>query len=171
LKDDVDRVAFDDTNLSGITSIAAGVAHSLALSNGDVNATGFNNRGQLGLGGGGNKNEFSAATGDLAAKTVLAIAAGDYYSFALTDEGKIYAAGYNDSGQLGLGDLLNKDTFMKVTTGDLASKNVTAIAAGGAHSLALDDEGKIYATGFNGYGQLGSGGGSVSEFEAVTVMP
>ena len=34
---------------------------------------------------------------------------------------------------------------------------IVAIAAGGAHSLALTDTGTLYAWGWNEYGQLGTG--------------
>ncbi|MDR2638688.1 MAG: hypothetical protein LBC09_02490 [Helicobacteraceae bacterium] len=36
-----------------------------------------------------------------------------------------------------------------------SDKRVPQISAGAAHSLALDKEGKLYATGDNEYGQLG----------------
>ena len=35
--------------------------------------------------------------------------------------------------------------------------NITAIAAGGTHSLALRDDGTVWAWGYNSHGQLGTG--------------
>ncbi|MDR2152806.1 MAG: hypothetical protein LBO72_08295 [Helicobacteraceae bacterium] len=83
------------------------------------------------------------------------VATGEYHSLALTSEGKLYAAGDNFNGQLGLGDTKNRNAFTLVSS--LRDKEIVAIAAGYAHSLALDSGGKLYATGFNADGQLGLG--------------
>ena len=37
------------------------------------------------------------------------------------------------------------------------ASNVTAIAAGGCHSLFLKSDGSLWAMGYNAYGQLGDG--------------
>ncbi|MDR2638247.1 MAG: hypothetical protein LBC09_00235, partial [Helicobacteraceae bacterium] len=93
---------------------------------------------------------------DNSAQSALkAVATSFAFSFVITD-GKIYAAGDNEYGQLGLGDSgkgANGIAFTEVTS--LKGKNITAIVAGGAHSLALAKNGKVYAAGFNEYGQLG----------------
>jgi alpha-tubulin suppressor-like RCC1 family protein len=47
------------------------------------------------------------------------------------------------------------DVFTLVTS--LEGKNITAIAAGATHSIALDSDGKVYATGENDHDQLGFG--------------
>ncbi|MDR1614026.1 MAG: hypothetical protein LBS26_00445, partial [Campylobacteraceae bacterium] len=49
----------------------------------------------------------------------------------------------------------NRDNFTEVTF--LSDKNITAIAAGSYHSFAFSNDGKVYATGLNGNGQLGLG--------------
>ena len=69
---------------------------------------------------------------------VVAIAAGEYHSLALTAEGTVVAWGDNDYGQTNVPSGLS---------------NVVAIAAGGYHSLALTAEGRVVAWGDNGYGQ------------------
>ena len=52
------------------------------------------------------------------------------------------------------------------TNGITPLTNVTAIAAGGSHSLALDGNGDVWAWGLNSAGQLGTGA-----FEFVTPVP
>ncbi|MDR2639049.1 MAG: hypothetical protein LBC09_04360 [Helicobacteraceae bacterium] len=47
-------------------------------------------------------------------KKITAIAAGIAHSFAVDSDGKVYAAGYNVNGQLGLGDKSDRDEFAEV---------------------------------------------------------
>ncbi|MDR2638733.1 MAG: hypothetical protein LBC09_02725, partial [Helicobacteraceae bacterium] len=51
----------------------------------------------------------------------------------------------------------NRAVFTAVTSDDIFGKKIIAIAAGTAHTLALDDNGKIYATGAVVDGALGLG--------------
>ncbi|MDR0747881.1 MAG: hypothetical protein LBE89_08370 [Helicobacteraceae bacterium] len=101
----------------------------------------------VGCGGGGGDNPS-----EVQFKT---ISAGGFHSLALSNNGKVYAAGYNEYGQLGLGDNTNRNAFTEVAS--LSGKNITALSAGYEHSLALSNSGKVYATGWNNYGQLGLG--------------
>ena len=66
--------------------------------------------------------------------------------------GYLYTFGYNDSGQLGLGDTTNRNTPTKVGT-----DTWKAVAGGNYHSLAIDSDGYLYTFGWNYYGQLGLG--------------
>ncbi|MCX6873797.1 MAG: hypothetical protein NTW21_08310 [Verrucomicrobia bacterium] len=98
------------------------------------------------------------ATGALAGKTVVAIAAGDTQSLALTSEGRVYACGSNYYGQLGDGTTTSRTEMVAVDgSGVLAGLKVTAIAAGKYHSLALGEDGRVFAWGDNSAGQLGCG--------------
>lgn len=144
-----------------VTAIAAGGAHTLALTaDGRVYAWGSNQLGQLG--NGSNSPPFSstptAITGGglIAGKSVVAIAAGANHSLAVTADGKVYAWGYGDSGQLGNGGFSTYAPTAVSTTGALAGKSVIAISAGGNHSLAISSDGLGYAWGNNDYGQLGN---------------
>jgi len=147
-------------NESNIQSIVSAYDHSLALtSNGKVYAWGYNANGQLGNGTTTNSIVPVAvtATGVLAGKTVTTITTSMSHSLALTSDGKVYAWGNNGNGQFGNGTTTNSLVPVAVTaTGSLAGKTVTAIAAGSSYSLALTSDGKVYAWGSNGYGQLGN---------------
>lgn len=67
--------------------------------------------------------------------------------------GKLYAAGYNNKGQLGIGNTDNVSTPVQV--GD--SDNWVTIAAGEEFSLAIKADGTLWAWGNNDRGQLGIG--------------
>ncbi|MFG2111457.1 Ig-like domain repeat protein [Streptomyces sp. NPDC048718] len=65
------------------------------------------------------------------------------------------AWGFNDSGQLGDGSITNRRTPVGV---DLpAGTQLTAIAAGQSHSIALTSDGRVLTWGGNFAGQLGDG--------------
>lgn len=84
---------------------------------------------------------------------------GDYnYSALLTKDGDVYTWGSGGSGRLGNGttDDVSTPTLID-TSGALAGKTVTKIAAGYRFMLALTDEGRVYSWGHNFSGQLGNG--------------
>nr|WP_311282636.1 HYR domain-containing protein [Peribacillus simplex] len=90
---------------------------------------------------------------------VIAIAAGEFHSLALLNDGTVRAWGNNESGQLGDGTNIDSNVPVQVkgTGGSGALNNVVAIAAGGFHSLALLNDGTVRAWGNNESGQLGDG--------------
>jgi alpha-tubulin suppressor-like RCC1 family protein len=136
-----------------IVAIAAGAFHTLALgANGKVYATGANRDGRLGFDDNANRETFELVA---SLEGITVIAAGNFHSLALSSEGKLYASGYNKFGQLGVGD--NDDRWKFAEVKPLEGAKIVAIAAGFDHSLALDENGKVYATGDNGFGELGLG--------------
>ena len=66
---------------------------------------------------------------------VTAVAAGWSHTLALDSEGKVWAWGRNNYGQLGNNSTSNANAPVLVSTPD--GVTFTAIAAGGYHSLAL----------------------------------
>lgn len=146
-----------------LVTAAAGYQHSVALArSGELYAWGLNTSGQLGNGAGGQYQPPVAVTmtGALAGKTVIALAAGYSHSLALSADGRVYAWGASQYGQLGNG-LIGSGTTSNVpvavtTSGDIDSRSLVAIAAGEAHSLALSADGRVYTWGRNHRGQLGN---------------
>ena len=67
--------------------------------------------------------------------------------------GNLWAWGYNGSGQLGLGDNLDRDTPTPVGT----DTDWASVAAGWAHTVAVKADGTLWAWGWNSAGQLGLG--------------
>lgn len=138
-------------NLSGVTAIAAGGEHALALlSNGKVMAWGANNSGQLGNGT-TTQSDVPVEVSELS--EVVAISAGENFSLALLKSGAVKSWGQNNLGQLGNGATTNSD--VPVTVSELTG--VTKIAAGKNFSLALLSGGTAKAWGYNEWGQLGDG--------------
>ena len=140
------------TGLTGVTSLAGGGEHSLALAEGGtVWAWGNNDRGQLGIG----TTTPSSLPAPVPALThVTAIAAGGAHSLALKNDGTVWAWGGNESGQLGDGTSTDSHHPVQVSTPSGHLTGVIAIAAGGGHSLALRNDGGVWVWGGPSFGQL-----------------
>ncbi|MCN9243593.1 Ig-like domain repeat protein [Streptomyces sp. RY43-2] len=138
-----------------VTAIAAGLNFSLALtSDGHVLAWGENVNGQLG--DGTTTNRLTPVEVHLPAGTqITAIAAGERHSLAVTSDGRVFAWGRNDLGQLGDGTTIFRTT--PVETLLPAGVQATAVAGGEGHSLAVTSDGRVFAWGWNAFGQLGDG--------------
>ncbi|XTZ13904.1 Ig-like domain repeat protein [Micromonospora echinospora] len=152
-----------------ITAIAAGSAHSLALtSTGTMLAWGYNGYGQLG--NGTNTHSRVPVPVALPAGTrITAIAAGYDHSLGLTSTGTMFAWGHNYRGQLGNGT--TTDSNVPVPVALPAGTRITAIAGGSAHSLALTSTGTMFAWGYNGLGQLGNGTNTDSRIPVPVSLP
>jgi alpha-tubulin suppressor-like RCC1 family protein len=112
---------------------------------------------------------------------VTAVAAGGYYSLALTATGRVLAWGYDADGELGDGGTTNSHVPVMVKLP--AGTKVTAFAAGGSpegvggttfgpgHSLALTASGAVLAWGYNTDGELGNGGTASSELPVRVKLP
>ena len=89
---------------------------------------------------------------------IVQIDAGDYCGFGLDKDGALWVWGYNGQGQLGTGDTSYRTYAEKITQiGDYEIlPKIIQIAAGYRYTLVLLENGDIYATGENGYGQLGN---------------
>jgi alpha-tubulin suppressor-like RCC1 family protein len=80
------------------------------------------------------------------------VAGGHGHTLAVKSDGSLWAWGRNGSGQLGLGDHVNRSTPVRVG----AAHGWVAVV-GGHDSLALKKDGSLWAWGWNKYGQLGLG--------------
>ena len=76
---------------------------------GSVWACGYNSSGQLGLGDATNKSKFTQVTTNIS--DVKQIACGYARTSILKNDGSVWSCGSNNSGQLGLGDTTNRNTF------------------------------------------------------------
>jgi alpha-tubulin suppressor-like RCC1 family protein len=138
---------------SGVRAIAAGRYHTCALiEGGALKCWGFNAAGQLGDG----TTTDRAMPVDVAGlgSGVVAVAAGDRHTCAVTTGGAALCWGANENGQLGDGTTTQHATPVGVSG---LNSSVRAVAAGGCHTCALTGSGGVKCWGWNGYGQLGDG--------------
>lgn len=150
---------YNQTNLpelivaSNVTAIAAGYEYSIFLkTNGSLWAMGTNSYGQLGDG----TVHATNRPEQIVASNVTVIAAGYDYSLFCKSDGSLWAMGDNGSGQLGRGNYNNSSLPVSISL-IINASNITAIAAGYAHSLFVKSNGSLWAMGLNGNGQLGDG--------------
>jgi len=153
------------------TAISAGYQHTCALlDDKSVKCWGSNGYGQLGL---GDKNGRGLKSGEMGDKlpavdlgkgrVATAISAGSVHTCALLDDKSVKCWGYNNKGQLGLGDTNHRgdesgEMGDKLPAVDLGKDRVaTAISAGSYHTCALLDDKSVKCWGRNDYGQLGLG--------------
>ena len=141
-----------DVNNTVIVAAAGGEFHTVLLDHeGNVWTAGDSFYGANGQNG-ARCRVFTKCTIDGNPK-IVAIAAGSGYSIALDENGNVYATGQNSSGQLGLGDYTQRNVFTKVTLPE--GVKIVSIAAGSNFTVLLDENGKVYTSGLNKYGQLG----------------
>jgi len=117
---------------------------------------GANDHGQLGL---GNSTRTSKSTPQLVTGLcdfrIIKVFAGGNSSFALSIEGKLFAWGQNNEGQLGLG------TFNKMYTPaqvNLPSNvQIRSVRSSEYHTLIIGAVGEVFVSGRNENGLLGLG--------------
>lgn len=137
------------SGLTGVTAIAGGEFHSLALKNdGTVWAWGANGRGQLGNGstdGSYVPVKVSGLSG------IIAVAAAGENSIALKSDFTVWTWGDNTYGQLGVssGDLGSVPVQVTGLTG------IIAVSSGYDHGIALKNDDTVWAWGRNDNDQLG----------------
>ncbi|WP_236340092.1 carbohydrate binding domain-containing protein [Paenibacillus plantiphilus] len=102
------------SGLTGVTSVAAGSYHYIAVkSDGTVWTWGENSRGQLGNGTTVDSSVPQQVKGISKVKTV---GAGEYHSLAMREDGTVMAWGFGQTGQLGNGSKLSRLTPVVVGT-------------------------------------------------------
>ena len=139
---------------SNIVAIAVGGDSTLFLaSNGDAYGCGVNNYGQLGLGDTAARWYPTLISGS----TITGISAAGYFyhdstSLFVTSAGDVYGCGENNTGQLGLGDVVQRNWPTLIT-----GSTVVKAKAGTWNSLFLTAAGDVYGCGLNYNGLLGQG--------------
>ena len=168
-------IAFPLVNES-IVHVSCGHSHSLFLgSSGSVYSAGIGSRGQLGHGvleTCKNPRLLEA----LAGVPIASVQAGGWHSMALSSCGDVYTWGWNNSGQLGLGEggstTDDPENGRSATPEVLAlpsllddqgvlDLNFVSIAAGSRHSVAVSSDGGVWGWGWSAYGQLGTDSPSI----------
>ncbi|EGT4696357.1 hypothetical protein RZ882_005545 [Clostridioides difficile] len=125
----------------------------LLTNNNMIYSVGLNDVGQLGVGDEINRKVFTKINIDnIKSINVNRFTDNSKHAFAIKNDNTCYAVGLNNSGQLGIGDNVNRNVFTKINV-----ENVKYVAVYGNTSLLLTNDGLLYGAGNNGKGQLGLG--------------
>ncbi|KAE8227251.1 hypothetical protein CF319_g267 [Tilletia indica] len=157
------------SNLGDIVYAATGRTHTLLVTRyGAVYAAGKNDMGQCAHRDLSNLEVFTKVTTGAfvkAKENIVKVSAGSQFSLFLSDEGKVYASGSMEKGQLGNGRTgehfasANRLIFGMVTepirVQGFDDRHIQDISSGPQHSIALSKDGYCYCWGFGGYGRLG----------------
>jgi alpha-tubulin suppressor-like RCC1 family protein len=98
---------------------------------------------------------------------VTAISVGGFHSYALKNDGTVWAWGWNLYGMLGNGT--TTDSYTPVQVSGLTG--ITAIAGEYLHAIALKNDGTLWAWGPNNFGQLGDGTTTERHSPVQVLMP
>ena len=103
-----------------VRQIACGRRHTFIIKNdGSVWSCGYNSQGQLGLGTSDTNahSTFTQVTTNINNDVHRMFCNFSHHSFIIKSDGTIWTCGYNNTGQLGLGDTTAKTTFTQVSRG------------------------------------------------------
>ena len=141
--------------LTDINSVACGKNHSVALKNdGTIWVWGDNEYGQLGDNLHGYEDNKSMPRMIAALDEIKAIAAGDFHTIALKNDGTVWVWGHNKLGQLGGGNI-DVQAYRYTPASVIGLTGVNTIIGGGYYSAAVKNDGTVLAWGNNSFGQLG----------------
>lgn len=132
--------------------VAGGAYHALAIADSDkLYAWGSNRFGQLGIGKSGERVVPALVPNPEGVKSWKWVTAGRDHSLALSSDGRLFAWGNNDQGQLGTGNLIMQISPVIVPGG----ARVTAwsqVAAGDGYTLAVSSDGQLFGWGIDSLG-------------------
>lgn len=147
--------------------VVAGTYHTLALgSDGRLWAWGLNDHGQLGDGTTQDR-PLPSLSRPPAGVTLRDLAGGESHSLLLTRDGRVFACGRNDRGQLGTGVGSGSTAWVEIPGLD----RVIQVACGLHHSYALRADGSVVAWGDNRHAQAGPAGEAVIRRPRVLPLP
>lgn len=142
--------------ISGAVGVAAGYHNNLVLTAaGDVWSWGWGAHGQLGTGDVEDRNA-PVIIEELSGLRVVRLACGDRHSFAVTADGRVYAWGSNEFGQLGVAPR-GETVLSPVCVSGLEGLVVVGLSSGDRHSAAVTNVGSVYTWGCGSDGQCGHG--------------
>ncbi|PXY89645.1 hypothetical protein DKK74_02005 [Bifidobacterium asteroides] len=143
------------------TKIAAGGAHTLAIgSNGILYSWGRNDHGQLGDNTTADRYKPQPVPDPNNTSQpfkALQISAGAYDSAAIDDQGRVYTWGCEHNSYSSYGTAKLVPTLAKDPNGSSQGLHAVQVSVKWSFILALDEDGNVYAWGYNTNGQLGNG--------------
>jgi hypothetical protein len=172
---------FSANNLSipGVAAIATGTNHSLYVRNdGSLWAMGYNRDGELGDNTTDNNNYETNRAEEIVTGGVATVAAGDYHSVFMKNDGSLWVMGDNFYGELGDNNTTTDPSGLIIygvnstVPEEIIASGVTAVTGGGYDTLFIRSDGSLWGMGDSSYGKLGDGGmGSFIPEEIVWPPP
>ncbi len=150
-------------NFNNVTAISCGDFHLAFINNGCIYACGSNADGQL-----GQKYYYDKQCMPTRIAThsdVVSVACGLHHTAYVCNDGSLYTFGYEAYGLLGHPE--NEDQLYPKKVNKFDNMNVTNVVCGNFHTIVICDD-KLYVTGINTHGQLGTGDYKpVTEFKYI----
>lgn len=137
--------------------------------NGEMWVCGSNSSGQLGLGDTVLRTAPVQVPGSWL-KVICGASSMGYSTYAIRSDGTLWSAGRNTSGELGLGDAANRNSFTQVSGSDWG---LADIRYGYNCAYGLKSDGTLWVWGSNWRGQLGVGDpdGNSTAYQSPTQIP
>lgn len=130
--------------------ISCGYEFTVAIKNdGTLWSWGYNYYGQLGLGSAGVNRDVPSQIG--VDNDWENVSSGYLFAIAIKNDGTIWAWGNNNSGQLGIDNVIPKNIPTKINN----DTDWTLLSCGFYHVVAIKSNGTMWSWGENGNGQLG----------------
>jgi alpha-tubulin suppressor-like RCC1 family protein len=140
------------------SKIDAGHSHNLSIkSDGSLWSWGGNLYGELGNGTNGFGSSYNVAVPTQIGNEFdwSSISAGEYHSSAIKNDGSLWVWGFNSWDNIGLG--VNSPDVINVPTQIGNSLDWRSVSAGSYYSLAIKNDGSLWAWGRNYFGNIGNG--------------
>jgi alpha-tubulin suppressor-like RCC1 family protein len=155
-----------DLYKNGIRAISAGFWHTVLLdNNGNIWTTGSNECGELANGDATHtvRRRFARVTHcGLGGNVATAISAGGLHTVAIDNAGRLWVAGSNINGELGLGDNINRNIFVMIDPATFNGLPIVSVTSGFASTAALDTSGAVWIAGLNNSGCTNNGAVAIS---------
>ena len=152
LGDGSNRTTFTQAT-TNVKSVYCSYNHTFILKNdGTLWSTGYNSDGRLGLGDTSYRYTFTQVTTNVDDIKEIYCSGGN--TFILKNDGTLWGCGWNANGQLGLGDTINRTTFTQIIAN---VDDIKEIYCGQHHTIILKNDGTLWGTGWNRFGELGLG--------------
>jgi len=139
--------------LEKVKILSCGVYHSAVLyESGDLYIWGASGEGQTGQ----EEEELNCPTILSLDEKVSWVSCGYYHTALVTESGRLFTFGESENGKLGLKEEQLKDTSRPQPVATKGG-HFTAVACGSGHTLALNQDGRVFSFGDGSRGQLGQG--------------
>ena len=137
-------------NIPPCKEVSCGNTFTICFTNdGFLYSFGNNNFGQLGIGS--NEKSYNSPQLLSSITDIEFIECGGEHAFCKTLHNIVYCWGFNNNGQLGLGNVINQNTPILCSSllYDDASEEIVDIKCGNAHTLILTSNGDVLSCGHN----------------------